>query len=177
MNRTFLAIAAIAAFMACAAPAHADDFYVKAEVGQALDTQISDSGYGLELSDGDVFGAYVGTAVGPVRVEAGVSHVNADLEFYGYSIDASANDFNATAYLDTASGLYVGAGVNYIQAEATPFPGYSIEESGYGWHVSGGYAFAAFGGIVETQVTYVDASLDDFDLTQTRATIGYRHAI
>ena len=165
------------ALLACAAVsvsnASASEWYDKAEVSQALDTHVS----GIELSDGDVLGAYIGTTAGPVRVEAGVAHVNADLNFYGNSFDASANDYNAAAYLDTASGLYVGAGVNYVQAEAQIGPGYTFEQSGFGWHASGGYAFRAAGGIVEVQATYLSASLDDVDLTQTRATIGYRHAL
>jgi len=170
-----LPVAVLGMMLMLAAPASAA--YVKAEVGFTADTQVDTSYGSIELGDDATYGAYVGTAVGPFRVEGGVAHISGDANFYGLTVDASANDFNATAYLDTASGFYVGAGVNYIQAEATPYPGYSIEQSGYGWHVSGGYAFAAFGGIVETQVTYLDASLDDFDLTQTRATIGYRHAI
>lgn len=177
MIKTILAALAVAVTMGVAQTATASEFYVKAEVGQAFDTQ-ADTGFGsIEFADGDVLGAYVGTSVGPVRVEGGVAHLDTDANFFGIPVNASANDYNATAYLDTASGFYVGAGVNYIQAEASVANVFSIEQSGFGWHASGGYAFRAAGGIVEVQATYLDASLDDVDLSGTRVTVGYRHAL
>ena len=163
------------AFVSCG-NASAAPLYVKAEVGTTADTQV-DTGFGsIEFTDGPVIGAYAGTAVGPVRVEAGIAHLSGDVNFFGLVVDGSANDYNATAYLDTSSGFYVGAGVDYIQAEASIGP-FSIEQSGYGYHVSGGYAFAAVGGIVEVQATYLEASLDDVDLSGPRFTVGYRHAL
>lgn len=177
MLKTLIGGFALAAALALAPAASASDWYVKGEVGVTLDTQIEANGGGVELDDGQTFGAYVGTTAGPFRIEAGVSRIQADSNFFGIPVDASANDYNATAYLDTASGFYVGAGVDYIQAEATVANVFSVEQSGYGWHVSGGYAFRAADGIVETQVTYLDANLDDVDLSGVRATIGYRRAI
>lgn len=172
MKKILFAIAAVAA-MSMASVASANDFYVKAEVGQGFDTQVGP----IETDNADIYGAYIGTAVGPFRVEAGVAHLDAEANLFGLPVNMSANDFNATAYLDTASGLYIGAGANYVQGEATVFNAFSVDQSGYGYHVSGGYAFAAAGGIVELQATYRDIELDDVDLSGTAVTVAYRHAL
>lgn len=176
MNRTLMAVAAVAAFFAFA-PLASADVYVKAEVGVTADTQI-DTTYGsLELGDDFTYGGYVGTSVDPFRVEAGVSHISGDANFFGIPLEASANDFSATAYLDTASGFYVGAGADYVMGEATVASVFTQEFSGYGYHVSAGYAFEAAGGIVEFQGTYRQINLGDVDLSGPAFTVGYRHAI
>lgn len=171
-----LAITSLLAVLAVAPLASAEAFYVKGEVGTTVDTQLETSYGGIELNDGQVLGAYIGTAVGPVRVEAGAAHLSGDLDFGYFTVDGSALDYNATAYLDTASGFYAGVGVDYIEAEAS-IGSYNLSQSGYGWHVSGGYAFAAAGGIVELQATYRDIALDDVDLSGTAMTVAYRHAL
>lgn len=175
MIKQILAAFAVALTMGIAQTASAE-VYIKGEIGTVADAQVDTSFGGAELTDGQVFGAYAGTALGPFRVEAGASHLSADLDFGPFSIDGSAIDYNATAYLDTASGFYVGAGVDYVEAEAS-FGPVSFNDSGFGYHVSGGYAFAAAGGIVEAQVTYLDASLDNMDISGPRFTIGYRRAL
>lgn len=176
MIRTGLAVVAAAlAFALISSPAHAD-VYVKAEVGITADTQVDTSFGSIELGDDVTFGGYVGTSVGPFRVEAGVSHISGNADFFGIGLDASANDFNATAYLDTASGFYVGGGVDYVVGEASVGGFTSADFSGYGWHASGGYAFSAAGGIVELQGTYRQIDLGDVDLSGPAFTVGYRHA-
>lgn len=175
MIKNFLAAVSVLLTMSTAQVAFAE-VYVKGELGTLANAQVDTSFGGSELTDGQVFGAYIGTAVGPVRVEAGASHLSADLNFGPFTVDGSAIDYNATAYLDTASGFYVGAGADYVEAEAS-FGPVSFNDSGFGWHVSGGYAFAAAGGIVEAQATYLDASLDNMDISGPRFTIGYRRAL
>lgn len=154
--------------------ADAREFYVKAEIGTTIDTQAS----GLELNDDLTYGAYVGTDVGPLRVEAGVAHLAASTSIFGTEIATSAIDYSATAYLDHSSGLYVGAGVDYIQAEATVGGWWSDDYSGTGWHVAGGYATrVSDNAVVEFQVRYTEADLDVADLTTTAATVGVRFAL
>lgn len=177
MNRTLLSIAAVIALGICTVAPAAADVYVKAEVGTTLDQQVDTSFGSLELNDDLTFGGYVGTAVGPFRVEAGAAHLSGNANFFGIPLEASAIDYNATAYLDTASGFYVGAGVDYVTAEASIANVFTIDQSGYGWHVSGGYAFEAAGGIVELQGTYRQIDLDDVDLSGPAVTVGYRRAI
>lgn len=174
--KNILAAVAVALTLGIAQTAAAD-VYIKAEVGTTADTQVDAGFASIELSDDLTYGAYVGTALGPFRVEAGASHISGDANFFGIPVDASAIDYNATAYLDTASGFYVGAGVNYVQAEATVANVFSVDQEGWGYHVSGGYAFEAAGGIVELQGTYRQIDLDDVDLSGPAFTIGYRRAI
>ena len=124
--------------------ADAREWYVKAEVGSTFDSQVQTSFGGTELTDELTYGAYVGTAVGPVRVEAGASHLAGDIPLGGITLETSAVDYNATVYLDLATsdkgGFYIGAGPDYIQAEANLGPFFSTSQSGYGYHISGGYA-------------------------------------
>ncbi len=169
-----LPVAVLGMMLMLAAPASAA--YVKAEVGFTADTQVDTSYGSIELGDDATYGAYVGTAVGPFRVEGGVAHISGDANFYGLTVDASANDFNATVYLDTASGFYVGAGADYVLGEAQAF-GSTAEFSGPGWHATGGYAFEAAGGIVEVQGTYREINLGEVDLSGPAFTVGYRHAL
>lgn len=174
--RISIFIAAAAAGLCLASVAHAEGHYVKAEVGTTVNTEVGTPYGSIELSDEATFGGYIGGAIGPVRVEAGAAHLSGNIDFYGLTVDTSAIDYNATAYLDTASGFYIGAGVDYVVAEAGIGP-YSIDQEGFGYHVSGGYAFTAAGGVVELQATYLDASLDDVDVSGPRFTVGYRHAL
>lgn len=162
------------AFVSCS---NADaSVYVKAEIGTTIGNEVSTTFGDVEFTDQATYGAYVGTAVGPVRVEAGVSHLGGTIDAGFITLDASALDYNATAYLDTASGFYVGAGADYVQGEATVGP-FSQDFSGYGWHVSGGYAFSAAGGIVEAQATYREIDLGGVDLSGPAVTVGYRRAL
>jgi len=176
ITTALMALGAMVALATLSSDAHAD-VYVKAEIGATVDTQVDAGFASAELNDDLTFGGYVGTAFGPFRVEAGAAHISGDANFFGIPVDASAIDYNATAYLDTASGFYVGAGVNYVQAEATVANVFSVDQEGTGWHVSGGYAFAAAGGIVELQGTYRDIDLDAVDLSGPAFTVGYRRAI
>lgn len=174
--KNIMAAVAVALTLGLAQTATAE-IYVKAEVGVAVDTQVDTSFVDVEFDDGLTFGGYVGTAVGPFRVEAGAAHISGDANFFGIPVDASAIDYNATAYLDTASGFYVGAGINYVEAEATVAGLFSANDSGWGYHVSGGYAFSAAGGIIELQGTYRQIDMDNVDLSGPAFTVGYRRAI
>lgn len=180
--RYILAAFAAIACLGLAQTASASDWYVKAEVGTTFDTQVQTSFGGTELTDELTYGAYVGTAVGPVRVEAGASHIAGNINLGGISLEASAIDYNATAYLDLKvsedSAFYVGAGADYIQAEAALGPFFSTDLSGYGYHVTGGYAHRVSpSSIIEIQGRYLSADLGQVDLTGTAFTVGYRYAL
>ncbi len=160
MKHTLLStIVALGAFFALTPDASARDWYVRAEVGQAAETEAN----GFSLSDDVAYGGALGTSIGPVRTEVGVSRITADTA----TVSASAVDYNATAYLDTASGLYVGAGVDYIEAEAS-FGPFSANDSGFGYHVTGGYARRLSDNVVgEVSARYVSADLDTVGEVET----------
>lgn len=170
------------ASLAFCSNADAREWYVKTEVGTTFDSQVQTSFGGTELTDELTYGAYVGTSVGPVRVEAGASHLAGDINLGPIAIESSAIDYNATAYLDLATsqsgGFFVGAGVDYVQAEVSVGPFFSTDQSGYGYHVSGGYAHRVTeSGILEFQARYLSADLDNVDLTGTAFTVGFRQRL
>jgi len=150
--------------------AEARNWYVKAEVGQAMDTEAG----GFALGDDTTIGAYVGTAVGPIRVEGGVSRIEADTTI-GIGLEVDALYYNATGYLDLPNGLYVGGGAGYIDAEAE-FGPVSFTDEGWAWHAAGGYAHRLNDRtILEAQVRYIDAELDTVgEATTVTATLGLR---
>ena len=157
------------------APANATErpWYVKAEIGASAQTEIE----GIELEDGSVYGGAVGTAIGPVRVEVGARSLNVDT----FGVNLSSIDYNATAYLDLAVGesssVFVGAGVDYVDAEAS-FGYGDYQTSAYGWHASAGYARRITPGvIVEGQARYTDIGFDGFDANTTDFTVGVRLAL
>lgn len=166
--RTILASLAIT--VALLGAAEARPFYGKLEVGVATDTSVE----GTELDSGLVYGAALGSVIGPVRVEAGVSRLSAD--FAG--LDVNATDIHATGYLDFAvtedTSVYGGAGVDWVIAEA-PLAGF--EADGAGYHVVGGIARRVNSGlIVEAQARYVNADLDGTNVSSTAFTVGTRFA-
>lgn len=170
-----LAIVLISVFTC--SQANASEWYVKAEVGSTFDTSVN----AIELSDEPVYGAYVGTAVGPVRLEAGARHVAGDFQFGPWTVETSAVNYTATAYLDLATsenaGFFVGAGPDYYTAEInSPFG--SADTEGAGWHVAGGYATRITDrAIFEVAARYGEADLDGIDLTGTSVTAGVRFAL
>lgn len=171
MNKFLLSLAAAAILAWATVPdASARNYYVKAEVGQVMDAEAG----GFALGDDPTVGGYVGTAVGPLRVEGGVSRLSADTDF-GIEFQADALYYNATAYLDLPSGFFVGAGVGYMDAEAE-FGPVSFEDDGYAYHVAGGYAARLNDRMVgEVQVRYIDADLDTIgDVNAVTATVGLR---
>ena len=166
------AVALLAILAVCSAPASAGEYYVKAEIGTTVDAQAG----GVELSDEATYGIHGGTSVGPVRVEAGVRHVSGNVALGPFVLESSAINYTGTAYLDHSSGFYVGAGVDYYDTETSIGPFVSMDDSGYGYHVSGGYATRINDRtILEVQARYSDAELDSSgDLTGTAITIGLR---
>jgi hypothetical protein len=156
----------------CAPDASATErpFYIKAEIGALPDTSVE----GIELEDGTVYGASVGTTVGPFRVEAGVRSLNFDT----FGINLSAVDYTATVYADIGTtGFFVGAGADYAQAEAS-FGYGDYNADAYGWHVAGGYQRRiAEGVILEGQARWTELDFDDFDGSGPSFTLGARFAL
>lgn len=165
-------LSAILAFAAAglafaASPAHARDWYVKAEVGQASNVSAGP----MSLENGLTFGGAVGTSVGPVRVEAGASRVNTGALSV---VDITATAYSATAYLDLPMGLYAGAGLDYLTADANVgFAGTDL--SGDGWHWSAGYAHRISPNMIaEAQFTRLDGDMDSVSVAADRWTVGVR---
>lgn len=169
--KIFAAILA-AGFLALgiATPASADPFYVKASAGVSLNTEVE----GFSLEDNAVYGVAVGTAVGPVRVEVGADRINTGI----MGLEANVNDFSATAYLDLPitenTGVFVGAGLDYLQAEASYY-GYEFDQDGQGWHATAGVATRLSDRVIgEVAIRYLDADFDDFSGEHLGATVGVR---
>lgn len=178
--QTAAAAAFVVPFIAGQA-AMAAPLYGKVSVGVS-DAEVS----GLQLDEGLSYGAAIGTAVGPFRVEAGVDRLSGSFDFFGPSINADATDFRASAFLDLPMGdrasVFAGAGVDYIDAEASAF-GTEIGADGTGWHWAVGGAYRLADGIVgEVQYRHLAADLDadfigDVDLDATQVSVGLRFAL
>lgn len=155
-------------------PAFANPFYGKVEAGFIVNTEVE----GFELDSNSVYGAALGTTVGPVRVEAGANRLNFDV-FPGVTADAT--NYSATAYADfqltERSAVYVGGGVDYIQAEVNAF-GTSIDTEGSGWHATAGYSRRIGNGIIaDFGARYLSADLDGLNAEAVTATAGLRFAL
>lgn len=174
------ALYAMAAISAAAIiqPAAASEWYGKVSVGQG-ETEVS----GLSFGDDVTYGAALGTSLGPVRIEAGVDRISGGIDLGGPSIEADALVYSTTAYLDLPIGanasLYAGAGIDYVDGEASFF-GADIGASGDGYHWSVGGAYRFNDRIIgEAQFSQLTADLDvDYlggaDLENNRFTLGLR---
>ena len=155
--------------------------YAKISVGQS-GAEIE----GINLTDGDAYGAALGANLGPVRVEVGVDRLAGALNAFGPSIEANALDYHATAYLDLPVGdnakAFAGVGLDYIDGQAGFF-GTDIDASGDGWHWAAGASYRLSESITaEAQFRQVSASLDadflgDVDLDASEVTLGLRFAL
>lgn len=179
--RLLLQSAVATALLAPCAIAEALPLYGKVSVGVS-EAEIS----GLPLDEGLSYGAAVGTGLGPFRIEAGVDRLSGSFDLFGPSIDAEALDYRATAFLDLnlseRASVFAGAGVDYIDGEASVF-GTDIGADGTGWHWAVGGAYRLAEGIIgEVQYRQLTADLDadfigDVDLDATQVTAGLRFAL
>lgn len=111
-------------------PAHASELYARASVGQTTNASVS----GIKFDDGMSYGAGVGGAVGPVRLELGADRLSGSLASV---IEGHAMAYSATGYVDLPVGavtLSGGAGVDYVDASVHGPYGGSYNANGYGWH-------------------------------------------
>ena len=169
---------AVVMAFAMAQTASAEGWYGKVSVGETSNAAVE----GINLNDGFAYGGALGTAVGPVRVEVGADHVSGDL---GGFVDVDAWAYSATAYADFQvtenTGVFVGAGLDYISASAN-LGGFTIDGEGQGWHWTAGVAHRFSPGIIgEVSYRSVTADLDtDFgSLEAEYATVsaGLRFAL
>lgn len=173
LSQMLLATAVLAPVM-IAPSAHAEGWYAKASVGQSsIDVS------GLTLDDEMAYGAAVGTGLGPLRIEGGVSRLSGD--FAGV-VQADALDYRATAYLDLKVGdnasIFGGAGIDYIDGEANVgFGSVDVSGEGYHWALGGAYRLSERM-IGEVQFRRVEAemgsSFGDFDASADEITMGVR---
>lgn len=123
------AFASLAAVLAVQ-PAHASELYARASVGQTTNASIS----GVNFNDGMSYGAGVGGAVGPVRLELGADRVSGDI---ANVIEGHAMVYSATGFIDVPVGAVTvsgGAGVDYVRGSVHAPYGGSYDAEGYGWH-------------------------------------------
>lgn len=165
-------LVAIAATFILAAPANALDFYGKVEAGVS-DNITAES---FDLQDGKTFGAAIGTTVGPFRVEAGASQI--DAEAFGGIVSADATNYRATVYADLFNNdtraFFIGAGVNYVDADISLGYG-SVSDSGQGWHYTAGYSRRIGSGLIG-EVAYTNTQVELFgaDVEASTFTVGLR---
>ena len=147
--------------------------YAEIEAGLTAGTSVE----GFNLADDMAFGAFLGTSVGPVRIEGGVSRLSADTG----GLSVHANDWAGSAYLDfpisDRTSFSVGGGLDYIQAEATSGP-WSVDAEGYGYHVSASLGHrVADGVIVEATGRWLQADLDVADVSVPTFMVGVRFGL
>lgn len=167
--RILLGAAAALVAIALAPVASANDFYGRLSVG----TTNVEAGP-LELPEDTSYGAAIGTSIGPFRVEASANRFSGDLG----GLEISANDFAATAYLDlplTANtGVFVGGGADYVQAEANYIYG-SAQGEEIGYHYTAGVAHRiSERQILEVSYRHLEADFDDFDVQADTFSAGLR---
>lgn len=172
-----LLVGAIAALvtLSVASVASANPWYARVDVGQLADAQAN----GAEIDDGLVYGAGIGTAVGPLRVEVAASRV--DGKFVN-AIDVDAIEARATAYLDLRvsenTAWYIGAGPSWISAEAN-FGAPLADTDGWGYHVTGGISHRIRDGLIlDAGVRYTASDdLGGADLEAFTPSVGVRFAL
>ena len=165
-----LALGVGAAFLPSQASA---EVYAEVEAGLTAGTSVE----GYNLADDLAFGGFIGTSVGPVRVEGGISRLSADTS----GLSVHANDWSGSAYLDfpltDRTSFSLGGGVDYLQAEATAGP-WSVDAEGYGYHVSASLGHrVAENVIVEATGRWLQADLDVADVSVPTFMIGVRFGL
>lgn len=138
---------------------------------------------GLAFNEGLTYGAAVGTSVGPVRVEAGVTRLSGD---FANVVEADALNYSLSGFLDFPVGekasLFVGGGVDYVDGDASIY-GSEIEASGNGYHYGGGFSYRFSPGVIgEAAYSHLTAELDadylgDIDLESDQVSLGLRLAL
>lgn len=163
----FKSLAVAAALFAISMTAHAAPLYANVHVGAATQAGIS----GINLDDGQVYGAAIGTAVGPLRVEAGVDRHNVSI---ANIINGHATVYNASAFADfrlgTQSAVYVGGGVDYGQVSAHIGPWTAARDSGFGYHAATGYSRRISDGLIldaQARYTHLDVANGASDVALT----------
>lgn len=172
------ALAAIIGGNAIATTADAGEWYAAARVGVS-EAEVS----GMAFNEGLTYGGAVGTSVGPVRVEAGVTRLSGD---FANVIEADALDYSLSGFLDFPVGdraaLFVGGGVDYVDGSASIY-GSEIEASGNGYHYTTGLSYRFSPGIIgEAAYSHLTAELDadylgDIDLESDQVSLGLRLAL
>lgn len=167
--------AGLLAVMAIGSQANAAT-YVGVDAGTTMNADAS----GFALPDGNVFGAKVGTDIGPIRAEASVARANLDIAGLA---SANAIEVGVGAFYDfdlsERDALFVGVGAKYIEAEIDAF-GSSISGDGKGYSYAVGYShdFGGWTGEVSwTRTTADDLEFDGFgsvDLSYDVAKVGVR---
>ena len=173
-NFMFAAIAAAA--MAFAGVASADTY-----VGVGASTSITDVG-SFSLDDGMNLDVVAGTDVdGILRVEGRAARLNQDTNLFGATVQVSAIQLGADAFVDIGTGTrvtpYVGAGFQYTDGQAGLL-GSNIDFNGWGYNAQVGARVKLTESVsLDAGVRYGVNELNadvfgDFDATQTELRVG-----
>lgn len=159
--------------------AHAEGYYVTARIGEVTDASAEAYGYTIDLNGDETYGVALGTALGPVRVEASYDVQNFNL--LGL-ISADARVISLNGYLDLPVtdrfGLFAGAGPSFVDAELSYGLG-SASATGWGYNLAGGATYRLAPNLTaELRVQRTDVTLgDDLDAVSYTSTIGVRAAM
>lgn len=155
--QTTAALAALLGGSAIFTSADASPIYLKVAAGQTTNGAIE----GINLNDDMAYEGAIGTAVGPVRLEVGATHVAGNI---AGAINLSGWDYSVRGMLDfplsETTGVFVGGGGDYIDGSAN-FGGSDLSASGYGWSYVAGVAHRFAPNLVgEISYTHTSADLD-----------------
>lgn len=147
-----LATAPLLAFV-LAAPAHAETHgaYVGISAGALSGGSLHQSAAGspnLALDDGSTYAVSAGYDLGMVRLEGEARRLSASTDIFGLSVNTSAMNYSANAYLEPiAFGSfepYVMGGVGHLEGKAAIAVIGSVKASGtsYTYGAGGNYALS-----------------------------------
>lgn len=182
MNKTALAVGAAALTLAFAGTANASEISIGGGVSQNLAAV-----EGINLDDGNGLDVTLGlNPDGPLRFEGRVARVSNDTNFFGLPVGIDALKYSGNAFVDLDMGLavvpYVGAGVEYTDAEASVF-GTSLNASGWGWNTAAGIRAPLTERLTaDLGVRYGKSDLEvdflgDVDVEETNLRLGFDYAL
>jgi opacity protein-like surface antigen len=152
--------------------------YGAVRAGQTTNTSVS----GIDPSDGMSYGAAVGGALGPVRLEAAADHLAGD--FAGV-IKGDAWDYSVSALLDLPishdTAIFGGAGLDHVEATAhVPFGSFGGSGNGHSFQAGVSHRFApGVMGEVRWKRTSADLSIsgNSVSLDADQVTMGVRFTL
>lgn len=151
MNSTYLALLATPALALVlgANPAQAAEshgLYLKADVGAATNTKLSNSSGSLTLDDGMSYSAGLGYDFGPIRVEGEARRISSSTNVFGTDVQASATNYSVNGFFEPIAignvTPYIMGGVGKLNGKlAVPiFGSISADATSYQWGAGAGFA-------------------------------------
>lgn len=160
--------------------------YLKADIGEAVDTKAEVSGYSIPVEPGMTYALGLGYDLkGPLRLEGEYRKINADVLGL-VDVDATALFANALIDLNTSGKIqpFFGAGIGHANVEAG-VAGYNLEADSFAWQAIAGAGLKLSDNLT-ADVSYRLIDLGDLDFglggykvdaTTGAVTFGLRMAV